>query len=456
MLKSGAYQNFTLFCYYYDYEFFSRRSFLKEVMGVFQWVFDEYMEGRPRRAGASLPPRAGKSYVTSLFCAWWLGRLPKLSVMRNTCTARLYDKFSYDVRNIVKSERFKAIFPEVELAPDKQNLDGWNLKTSKQVGYFGAGVGGTIIGFGANIAITDDLYPDMERALSVAWNDKVHSWKESAHDSRKELACPEIFIGTRWTPTDVIGAAQEAGKIDRQIRIPALTEEGYSFCEAVKSTEEYLEIQADIDSSIWDAEYMQDPKEAKGKLFPLEELHFYDPAQLDFSDPVCRQEVEFVHVQIDPADEGGDFYAAPVMCLIGSDIYVPDVLFNTSGVEINRPDTVALCRQWHAEQANFEGNGGWQSMGKQIRADLEEVLADCSYRIFNSTTNKETRILAQAGFIKRRIFFRSDWKDCGRQYRDFVTNLTSYLRTGGNKNDDAPDVLAGGAKFFVDTFPHLF
>ena len=76
--------------------------------------------------------------------------------MRNACTATLYLKFSYDVRNIVKSDKFKEVFPSVQLSDDKANLQGWNTNYAKQVSYFGAGVGGTIIGFGAdNIAVTD-------------------------------------------------------------------------------------------------------------------------------------------------------------------------------------------------------------------------------------------------------------------------------------------------------------
>ena len=59
------------------------------------------------------------------------------------------------------------------LSSDKANLQGWNTNTSKQVGYFGAGVGGTIIGFGASkVAITDDLYRGIEDALNDHMNAK--------------------------------------------------------------------------------------------------------------------------------------------------------------------------------------------------------------------------------------------------------------------------------------------
>ena len=167
LLRIAARQHFWAFCCYFDFDFFSvNRPFLKSVAIAMQSVVDEYEKGNAIKISVSMPPRAGKSYITSLFAAYWLCRFPTLSVMRNTCTATLYDKFSYDTRALFRSTKLKEIFPEIQLQPDKQNVGGWNLTTAKQVSYFGAGVGGSIIGFGANLAITDDLYKSMTDAMS--------------------------------------------------------------------------------------------------------------------------------------------------------------------------------------------------------------------------------------------------------------------------------------------------
>jgi len=268
--KELSRRDFWQFCLFYDYDFFIKRPFLEKVAIAFMKIHRNEI----KRLSVSMPPRAGKSYITSLFCAWTLGKFPTDSVMRNTCTARLYEKFSYDVRNIVKSEKFQQVFTDVKLAMDKQAVNGWNLTNSRQVGYFGAGVGGTIIGFGATkLAITDDLYKDIKDALSEFYNDSVHQWKASTHDSRKEKNCPEIFIGTRWSKKDVIGKAIETDKIDLQVTIPALKENGESFCEDVKSTDEYIETKQSIDPFIWEAEYMQTPADVKGTLFSSDVLN---------------------------------------------------------------------------------------------------------------------------------------------------------------------------------------
>jgi len=256
-------REFWEFCLFYDNEFFKKRLFLQEVAEAFQQI----EEGKIRSLSVSMPPRAGKSYIASLFCAWTIGRNPSESVMRNTCTATLYQKFSYDVRAAVKSDKFKQVFPSVILSDDKANLQGWNTNSAKQVSYFGAGVGGTIIGFGAsNIAVTDDLYTGLEQALSDTQNDRIIQWKEATHDSRFESGCKRIDIGTRWSLNDVIGRQMNEGIYDKSIVIPALVE-GKSFCEDVMTTAEYLEKQKRTEESIWMAEYMQEPVDIKGRLF---------------------------------------------------------------------------------------------------------------------------------------------------------------------------------------------
>jgi predicted phage terminase large subunit-like protein len=383
-----------------------------------------------KRLSVSMPPRAGKSYITSLFCAWTLGKKPRESVMRNTCTARLYEKFSYDVRNIVKSQKFKEVFPEAMLADDKQGVTGWNLQESKQVGYFGAGVGGTIIGFGASaLAITDDLYKSLEDALSDTVNEKVHSWKESAHDSRLESGCPQIDIGTRWTKKDVIGHNTEQGRYDESVVIPALINDK-SFCEDVKTTEEYLQIKREIDPVIFDAEYMQEPIEAKGVLFPKGELNYYRPSeQLVFESSLAYCDV---------ADEGSDYLSMPVGKNIKERIYITDVVFTKENADVGLALCAPAIKKNEVKYCRVESN----SMGAMFARNLSKLTPSCQILQAVSTSNKHTRILMDAGFIKRYCYFIHP-EDQSQEYKKFMEQLHSYLKEGKSKHDDAPDSLSG-------------
>ena len=218
-----ARDHFWAFCLYMDPDFFRRRPFLKTVADAFVRVDQSFRAGQPRRLAVSLPPRAGKSYLSTLFIAWMLGNHPAESVMRNCCTSPLYNKLSYDTRDILRGLRFHEVFPEVSLKRDAQNVDGWKIEGTRQVSYFGGGVCGSTIGFGASmLAMTDDLYKSLEEALSDTINEKIWEWRQGTHNSRLEKNCCSIDIGTRWSSRDVLGRMEAAGFYDEIIRIPAL------------------------------------------------------------------------------------------------------------------------------------------------------------------------------------------------------------------------------------------
>jgi len=435
------------FCLYYDYAFFSKRPFLKEAAQAMQMIAD----GEILRLSVSMPPRAGKSYLTSLFCAWMLAYKPEGSVMRNTCTASLYNKFSYDVRDIVRSDRFHLAFPDIELSKDSQAVKGWKTKHSKQMGYFGAGVGGTIIGFGAtSVGITDDLYRSIDDALSEVYNEKVHRWKEGSHNSRLERNCPEIDIGTRWTKRDIIGEATESGKYDLSIVIKALDERGESFCDHVKTTAEYQRIKSEIDETIWLAEYQQEPVEAKGILFPAQELQYFEELR--------QEDVEATFAYCDVADEGDDFLCFVVGKVTSSGkVFVDDLIFTKEGVEVTEPLSLDLLNRNRVEIARIEANNQGGIFANNIRNQIENDSELYSTEILKakSTQNKHTRILMQSGFIKSKVYFRKNY-EIGSDYDKFLTNLSGYLRNGTSKHDDAPDALSGLVKFIKSALPNIY
>ena len=431
-----AARDFWAFCRYYDPEFYRERKFLKEVATALQ----EVEEGKIKSLSVSMPPRAGKSYITSLFCAWTIGRNPTESVMRNTCTATLYQKFSYDVRAIVKSDKFREVF-DVKLSTDKANLGGWNTDRAKMVSYFGAGVGGTIIGFGASkIAITDDLYRGIEDALSDTVNDRIIQWKESTHDSRFESGCARIDIGTRWSLNDIIGRSFEANEYDKSIIIAALDENDKSFCEAVMTTEEYLDKRKKTEKSIWLAEYQQKPVDVEGRLF--DNLQTIEPDELN------TDKIEGAIGYVDVADQGKDYTAAAIGVLIGSNIYIVETFFSKDNTDITMPQIAAMLNKWNVSYCRVESN----SMGAMFARTLQRSTKARILQITNQT-NKITRIIMQSAFIKSQFIFVNRSTP---GYLQFMENVYSFSKEGKNKNDDAPDCLAGLSMFAQGMFKNLF
>lgn len=429
------------FCLYMDAEFFNQRPFLREVAQAMH----DIEEGTIKSLSVSMPPRAGKSYITSLYCAWTLGRNPTESVMRNACTATLYVKFSYDVRAVIQSTKYKQVFTDVRLSDDKKNLQGWNTNSSKQVGYFGAGVGGTIIGFGATkVAITDDLYRGIEDALSDTVNDRIHQWKQSTHDSRFETGCARIDIGTRWSLNDVIGRNMASGQYERSIVVPALNDKGESFCTAVMTTEEFLDKRKRTSPEIWEAEYMQQPVDIKGRLF--NELQYIDES--DFSALVEQHKIDGGIAYIDVADQGADYTAMAVAVAVNNRFYVVDFVFTRDNTDISLPSCASLLNKWQVKFCRVESN----NMGAMFSRQLQ-LLTDTKILQVANQVNKMTRIIMQSVYIQNRLTFVRREND--PQNIQFIQNILSFSKEGKNKHDDAPDCMAGLSLFLQSLFKNI-
>ena len=447
--KREARNEFWSYCLYMDPSFFAKRHFLKKVAEAFMRVYVSFSNNQIYRLTVSMPPRAGKSYISSLFISWMFGHFPEESVMRNCCADPLYNKLSYDTRDIVRSRKFSEVFPEIKLKGDKQNVHGWSIEGARQVSYFGAGVGGTVIGFGASmLAMTDDLYKSLEDALSDNNNEKTWSWKQGTHDSRIEGNCCSIDIGTRWSASDVLGRLEESRNgnyYDDIIRIAALDENDLSFCSDVHTTEYYHELRTETEDSIWMAEYMQEPIEAKGLLFPKSELKRFKKADVQGRYPDGRIGAT------DVADEGNDDFASPFASVFGDQLFITNVLFTKEAVEITGPRLAQMIIDISPDQMRIESNNGGKIFANDVRRLVKEndEYNSCIIQARPTTKNKETRILMKSGWIKNHCHFldESDYEK-GSDYWWFMKWLTSYKKEGGNAHDDAPDSMTILAEFF--------
>lgn len=413
-----------------DGEFFdeNKRPHLLKIARVLQMV----KEGKYRRISISMAPRAGKSYITSMFCAWMLGLTPSGSIMRNSYAETLAYKFSYDVRDIVKSEKYNQVFKGIELSNDKQSVKGWNTNQSKQVSYFCAGVGGGITGFGCDLlSVLDDPIKNFEDAMSEVILEKTWNWYTSTHKTRQEN-CPEIHIATRWSNKDIIGRLKDENYFDYSIEIPALDEQGKSYCETNISTEDLLEMKAISGELIFECIYQQNPIEIKGLLFPINKINRFSISELN-------QQPDGIIGACDVADEGNDYLASGIGKVYDKKVFVTDVIFNQDRTELTKPLVAQQIIDAKCDKFRFESN----SMGKEYAIQVKElVLQEGSTTITwkASTGKKDTRILMKSGYVLEYFYFRNDY-ETGSDYDKFIRNLTSYVRGAKNLHDDAADMV---------------
>ena len=97
----------------------------------------------------------------------------------------------------------------------------------------------------------------------------------------------------------------------------------------------------------------------------------------------------------------------------------------------------------HTEYSLLDGSNKIREYVKRVK----ELGGMTSIQTRWTQTNKETRIQTNSALVKEHVLFKDESlyaKD--REYRDAMTQLTTYSMMGKNKNDDVPDALA----MFVD------
>jgi predicted phage terminase large subunit-like protein len=446
-----AKENFYEFCVYMDPEFFTPAKWHLKLSAKYmqQLALNEI----PMLL-ISEPPRAGKSYQVSLFHAWIIGKYPSDSSMRNSYAAELAEKFSYDIREIIQKPKYLKVFPEIKLKDNRAAINDWAINTARDSTYFCAGVGGAILGKGCKrVATLDDPIKNIEAALSENIIEAVWNWYTSTHLSRLEKGCLELHVATRWSKRDPIGRIiGDAEMVEIEpfvykcknmivICIPALID-GKSFCEEVHTTEEYLHLKSITEDFIWEAEYMQNPVEVKGLLFP--ELKKFTLDELKDKTP------DGIIAVCDTADEGTDYLCMPIGKRFGNYTYITDVLFTQDNVDITEPVAAKMILDNKVKVLKVEANSGGKSWAKNVRK-LIKLRGYCQVIDEDTTTNKETRILMNAGYVKEYFYFRSDYKP-GSDYDKFMRWLTSYVKMGKNKHDDAPDGITMMAEYMQANF----
>ena len=155
-----------------------------------------------------MPPRHGKSEFTSgYFPAWYLGMYPD----RKIILASYADTFAaqWGQRNRDLLETYGGDVFQVSVRQDSRAKDSWYL-TKRRGGMFTAGVGGSLTGKGAHLAIIDDPVKNDEQALSPTYREKAKDWYRATLRTRMESAhAPIIVIQTRWHTDDLAGWLQK-------------------------------------------------------------------------------------------------------------------------------------------------------------------------------------------------------------------------------------------------------
>ena len=178
----------------------------------------------------------------------------------------------------------------------------------------------------------------------------------------------------------------------------------------------------------------------EGVLLPMSSLRFEN------LDNIPEESIVFKFSCGDPADKGGDHYSFPMMhvAIIDGQIgcFVKDVIHSKEGIEIVTERYIMKSRLQHIEESFLEANG----VGLAAYILLKKDISNHSIvKPFQSTINKEVRILSHFEFVKKYFIFDENYKN-NPEYHSFIKHVVSYEREGENKNKkDAIDALCSAA-----------
>lgn len=186
-------------------------------------------DGTIRKLMIFVPPQFGKSELISRkFPAWILGRNPGTKLVCCSYSASLSTTFSRSVQRLMMSEPYHRIFPAAALGERRTGArrTADYFDTPSEGFYKAVGVGGSLTGTPADIAIIDDPVKDAAEAYSITYRERVWEWYNSVLTTRLHNDSRQIFIMTRWHEDDLAGRILRAEPDEWEVlTIPALCEE---------------------------------------------------------------------------------------------------------------------------------------------------------------------------------------------------------------------------------------
>lgn len=247
--------------------------------------------GESRWLAVSMPPRSGKSQLTSVwFPLWLLHKHPDWKVGLISHSPSLAVSWGRTVRGLVEEH---ASSLGVELAGDSGAASEW--QTTARGGVVSRSAPGqSITGLGFKVMLIDDVVKDYAAAHSEVQRQAVWDWWLANSVTRLEPPSLVVVVGTRWHEDDFLGrllSPRYEGDPEQWevINLPAIAEThdvlgrspGAPLLSPLleESPEEALErwrgVRQTVGTYTWQALYQQDPSPAQGSIFDIGWFRFW-------------------------------------------------------------------------------------------------------------------------------------------------------------------------------------
>lgn len=257
-------------------------------------VMMQIERGEKRKVILNLPPRHGKSELcTKRMAAWFHGRNPDKDVIIATYNEKFAADFSKDVREILKSQRFRQVFPDYRLIQSSDE----RLKNAEGGEMFFLGRRSATTGRGGDLILVDDPTKDDKEIKFTAFREDCWQWFTQTLLTRRHTDRAAICVTqTRWHEDDIVGRitdssnpawSQEFSEGFEVIDLPAIALEddviGREPGEALwpaRFGRQYLDEMRAANPTSFAALYQCDPTPEDGVYYSKDEIFEYDIDEL--------------------------------------------------------------------------------------------------------------------------------------------------------------------------------
>ncbi len=192
--------------------------------------------------------------------------------------------------------------------------------------------------------------------------------------------------------------------------------------------------------------YKNEPIEREGLLYNDDDLRRY------LTLPI--QEPDAIIGICDTKDKGTDYLFLPVLYQYGEDYYCEDCVFDdNSDYGVQYENCAKIIVNHKMQQCQFESNNGGSRVAYEVNKLVEEKGGRCNITSQVTTSNKETKIIVNADWVKKHVLFKdkSMYKP-KENYGVMMSFLLSYSVKGKNEHDDVPDGFAQLALFTTNMY----
>jgi len=379
----------------------------------------------------NIPPGTTKTTITTImFPAWLWTQAPWIRIITNSYAGDLSVEHASKSKDIIMSEKYKILFPNVIIRRDKSGKEAY--ENTEMGSRLSTSTNSAITGKHAHIIINDDpVNPKQADSVALRNQSNIQTQTLSTRKVDKK-GTPMVTIMQRLHELDVTGflLSKKADKI-RHICLPAevtgnvkpeSVREKYinGLLDPIRLDREVLEeAKIDLGARAYAGQYEQNPVADGGNIIKKDWFKYI--SQDNFNVAYRNEPIIFFADTAYTADAANDPTGLIATCKIGNDLYV----LHGKKVYQNFPN---LCRfipayvMEHGYKSNSSIRIEPKANGLSVIDQLKEATGLNVTKTVSPTEAKDTRLNAASPKVEcgRVILVQGSWCD------EFVEEISGF------------------------------